>query len=308
MDISAKIYVAGNSGMVGSAIVRKLKEKGYSNILTRTSKQLDLTDTKSVSNFFEIEQPDYVIIAAGKVGGILANIKHPAQFLYDNIMIQSNIIHQSYIYGVKKVLVMGSSCIYPRESPQPMKEEYLLDGKLEPTNEGYALSKIVALKMGEYYNKQYGTNIISVMPCNLYGANDSFDPSHSHVLSATVKKVIDAMDENKPEIEMWGSGIARREFMNVDDMAECCLFMMNNYNDSSFINIGTGYDVSIKELVELVVKLTGYEGKITWDTSKPDGMLKKCLDVSRMKNMGFEPQISLEEGIREMIKSYNAIK
>lgn len=304
MEKNAKIYVAGHRGLVGSAIVRHLQEAGYNNLILRTHSELDLISQDAVREFFEAEKPDYVFLAAAKVGGIRANMESPAQFLYDNIVIQTNIIHQAYLSGVKKILILGSSCIYPRECPQPMKEDYLLDGKLEPTNEGYALSKIVALKMGEFYKRQYGFNAISVMPCNLYGQNDSFDPLHSHVLSATVRKFVDAVDEGRDTVVMWGTGNARREFLNVDDMASACLFMMEHYEGETFINIGCGEDYSIRELAEIVARLTGFKGKIEWDTTKPDGMMKKCMDVSRMKEMGFEPKISLEEGIKHVIEEY----
>lgn len=308
MEKNAKIYVAGHRGLVGSAIVRHLQEAGYNNLILRTHSELDLISQDAVREFFEAEKPDYVFLAAAKVGGIRANMESPAQFLYDNIVIQTNIIHQAYLSGVKKILILGSSCIYPRECPQPMKEDYLLDGKLEPTNEGYALSKIVALKMGEFYKRQYGFNAISVMPCNLYGQNDSFDPLHSHVLSATVRKFVDAVDEGKDTVVMWGTGNARREFLNVDDMASACLFMMEHYEGETFINIGCGEDYSIRELAETVARLTGFKGKIEWDTTKPDGMMKKCMDVTRMKEMGFEPKISLEEGIKHVIEEYKQFK
>ncbi len=308
MEKNAKIYVAGHRGLVGSAIVRHLQVAGYNNLILRTHSELDLISQDAVREFFEAEKPDYVFLAAAKVGGIRANMESPAQFLYDNIVIQTNIIHQAYLSGVKKILILGSSCIYPRECPQPMKEDYLLDGKLEPTNEGYALSKIVALKMGEFYKRQYGYNAISVMPCNLYGQNDSFDPLHSHVLSATVRKFVDAVDEGRDTVVMWGTGNARREFLNVDDMASACLFMMEHYEGETFINIGCGEDYSIRELAEIVARLTGFKGKIEWDTTKPDGMMKKCMDVTRMKEMGFEPKISLEEGIKHVIEEYKQFK
>ena len=308
MEKNAKIYVAGHRGLVGSAIVRHLQNAGFKNIVSRSHSELDLISQEAVREFFESEKPEYVFLAAAKVGGIRANMESPAQFLYDNIIIQTNIIHQAYLSGVKKILILGSSCIYPRECPQPMKEEYLLDGKLEPTNEGYALSKIVALKMGEFYKRQYGFNAISVMPCNLYGQNDSFDPLHSHVLSATVKKFVDAIDECSDTVVMWGTGNARREFLNVDDMASACLFMMEQYEGETFINIGCGEDWTIRELAEMVARLTGFKGKIEWDTTKPDGMMRKCMDVTRMKEMGFEPKISLEEGVKHVIEEYRQFK
>lgn len=309
MEKNAKIYVAGHRGLAGSAILRHLQEAGYTNLVTRTHKELDLCNQQAVADFFAAEKPEYVFLAAGKVGGIRANIENPAPFLYDNLAIQMNVIHQAYLSGgVKKLLILGSSCIYPRECPQPMKEEYLMDGKLEPTNEGYALSKVVALKLGEFYKKQYGFNAISIMPCNLYGRNDSFDPLLSHVLSATVRKFVDAVDEGRDKVIMWGTGRARREFLNVDDMADAALFMMEHYEGDTFINVGSGEDFSIKELAEKVAKHTGFKGIIEWDPTKPDGMMRKCLDVTRMKAMGFSPKISLDEGIDNVIKEYKQYK
>lgn len=309
MEKEAKIYVAGHRGLAGSAILRHLQAAGFTNTITRTHSELDLCNQQAVAAFFSEEKPEYVFLAAGKVGGIQANIENPAPFLYDNLAIQMNVIHQAYLCGnVKKLLILGSSCIYPRECPQPMKEEYLMDGKLEPTNEGYALSKVVALKMGEFYKKQYGFNAISIMPCNLYGQNDSFDPLHSHVLSATVRKFVDAIDEGRNTVIMWGTGKARREFLNVDDMADAALFMMEHYEGETFINVGSGVDYSIKELAEKVAERTGFKGTIEWDTTKPDGMMRKCLDVSRMKAAGFEPKISIDEGIDNVIKEYKQYK
>lgn len=308
MQKEAKIYIAGHGGLAGSAILRHLKGLGYVNIVTRPHSELDLCNQAEVCQFFDEEHPEFVFLAAGKVGGIRANMENPASFLYDNLAIQMNVIHQSYLHGVKKMLILGSSCIYPRESPQPMKEEYLMDGKLEPTNEGYALSKVVALKLGEYYKKQYGFNAISIMPCNLYGRNDSFDPLHSHVLSATVKKFVDAVDDGKDRVIMWGTGNARREFLNVEDMADAALFMMDHYDGDTFINVGSGEDISIRELAEKVARFTGFQGIIEWDDSKPDGMMRKCLDVSRMKEMGFVPKISLDEGIQAVIYEYKLYK
>lgn len=309
MEKKAKIYVSGHRGLAGSAILRHLQDAGFTNIVIRTHKELDLCNQQAVADFFAAEKPEYVFLAAGKVGGIRANIENPAPFLYDNLAIQMNVIHQAYLSGgVKKMLILGSSCIYPRECPQPMKEEYLMDGKLEPTNEGYALSKVVALKLGEFYKKQYGFNAISIMPCNLYGRNDSFDPLHSHVLSATVKKFVDAVDEGRDKVVMWGTGNARREFLNVDDMADAALFMMEHYEGDTFINVGSGVDFSIRELAEKVAKHTGFTGSIEWDLTKPDGMMRKCLDVTRMKAIGFEPIISLDEGIENVIKEYKQYK
>jgi GDP-L-fucose synthase len=304
MPKNSKIYIAGHKGMVGSAIHREFQAKGYVNILTRTFDELDLRDQRAVQSFFDTEKPEYVILAAARVGGINANMKHPAEFLYDNLQIQNNIIHQAYVSGVKKLVFLGSSCIYPKECPQPMKEEYLLDGKLEPTNEGYAIAKIAGLKMCEYYNRQYGFNSISLMPCNLYGPNDSFDLQHSHVLSALVKRFTDSVNQKQSEITLWGTGIARREFMHVDDVARAVFFMFENYHSVDFINIGWGEDVSIRELAELIAGKTGFRGKINWDHTKPDGMLKKCLDVSRMRALDFHPRITLEQGIDQMIDIY----
>lgn len=305
---NSRIYIAGHNGMVGSAILRLLQKNGYLNLITRRSKDLDLRNSHQVDNFFRSEKPEFVFQAAAKVGGIQANIKEPASFLYDNLMIHSNIIHQSYIHKVKKILILGSSCIYPKDCKQPMKEEYLLSGKLEPTNEGYALAKIVALKQAEYYQKQYGLRSISVMPPNLYGPNDSFDPNKSHVLSALVRRFVDAVDDNINEVVVWGSGVARREFMHVDDLAELLLFLMKNYEKHEFINVGWGTDISIKELAEKIADQTGYQGKITWDTSKPDGMLRKCMDISKCKSLGYQPKISLGQGIEYMIRYYRKKK
>ena len=308
MNKEDKIYIAGHKGMVGSYVEKRLKELSFVNILTATSKELDLVNQEAVRNFFQSNKPDYVILAAARVGGIKANIDHPAQFLYDNLMIQSNIIHQSYLFGVKKLVFLGSSCIYPKECPQPMKEDYLLTGKLEPTNEGYALAKIAGLKLTEYYKKQYDFDSINLMPCNLYGPNEKFDLEKSHVLSALVKRFIDAQDEKIGHITLWGTGIAMREFMHVDDLANAILFMINNCHSSDFINIGWGEDISIKDLAHLIAKKVEYTGEVHWDSSKPDGMLRKCMDVTRMKKLGFSPAIKLSDGIDEMIKNYNKIK
>ena len=294
--------------MVGSAIFRKLKERGYQNIICRSHYYLDLTRQKDVEDFFDKEQPDYVFLAAARVGGIQANVDHPAEFLYENLAIQNNIIHQSYLHGVKKLCFLGSSCIYPRACPQPMKEEYLLTGPLEPTNEGYALAKIAGIKMIEFYRKQYGFCGISVMPCNLYGTNDSFDPLHSHVLSALVKKFVDAVDNKAQSVTIWGTGTARREFMHVDDAAEAILFLMEYYDSPQLINIGWGEDISIKELALLIVQKAGFEGELIWDTTKPDGMPRKCMDVSRMRTLGYSPVITLEEGIEKTITDYRELK
>jgi GDP-L-fucose synthase len=303
-----KIYIAGHNGMVGSATMRLMQKEGYTNIVYRSSKELNLTNQAAVHTFFETEKPEIVILAAAKVGGIQANIENPATFLIDNLQIQNNICEASLKNGVEKLVFLGSSCIYPKESPQPMKEDYLLTGKLEPTNEGYALAKIAGLKLLEGMHKQYGFKSISLMPCNLYGPNDSFDLKHSHVLSALVKRFTDATDNNDNEITLWGTGIARREFLHVDDVARAIVFMMENYEDPNFINIGCGYDVSIKELAEMIAAKTGFKGQINWDSTKPNGMLRKCMDVSRQKEIGFEPAISLEQGVSQMIEIYKTLK
>lgn len=307
MDRSSKIYVAGHCGLVGSAIMENLKQKGFSNIIYRTSQELDLRDQQRVIDFFLKERPEYVFLAAARVGGIQANIDNPAGFLYDNLMIHTNVIHQAYCSGVKKLLVLGSSCIYPTDCAQPMLEEYLLTGKLEPTNEGYALSKIVALKQAEYYYRQYNFNAISIMPPNIYGVNESFDLFKSHVIAALVKRFIEAKEKHAKEILLWGTGNARREFMYVDDLAEAAVFMMQNYNSPEFINVGWGNDISIRELAEIIALHTGYKGQILWDSSKPDGMMCKCMDVSKMYDLGFHPQVSLDEGIKRMILFYKKI-
>lgn len=302
------MYITGHNGMVGSSVKRLLESSGYTNILTSSSKELDLRDQGAVKSFFELHKPDYVLLAAAKVGGINANISFPASFLYDNLMIECNVIHQSYLSGVKKIIFLGSSCIYPRECPQPMKEEYLLTGKLEPTNEGYALAKIAGIKLTETYKQQYGFDSINLMPCNLYGPNDSFDLQHSHVLSAMVKKFTDARDSGAASITLWGTGIARREFMHVDDVARAVLFMTENCHSSEFVNIGWGEDISIKELAEMIASKVGFDGTIEWDSTKPDGMLKKCMDVTKMKSMGFKPTIKLSEGVDQMIQIYTGLK
>lgn len=308
MKINDKIFLSGHNGMVGSSVLRLLCNFNFQNIITKSRNELNLTDQLSVKIFFKETKPDYVILAAAKVGGIQANINNPATFLLDNLQIQNNIIEASLINDVKKIVFLGSSCIYPKDSPQPMKEEYLLTGKLEPTNEGYALAKITGLKLLEALRNQYGFNSICLMPCNLYGPGDSFDLEHSHVLSALVKKFVDAYDNSTAEITLWGTGEARREFMHVDDMANAIKFMIENYNEPDFINIGTGTDISIKELALLIADMVSYKGNIIWDSSKPDGMMRKCLDVSKMKTLGFYPKITLEEGINQMITIYKKQK
>ncbi len=308
MNKTDKIFVAGHNGMVGSAIVRSLKAQEFDNIILQNSSDLDLRNPEVVESFFTIYKPEIVILAAARVGGIQANIDRPAEFLHENLVIQNNVIHQAYLRNVKKFCFLGSSCIYPKECPQPMKEEFLLTGLLEPTNEGYALAKIVGLKMIEYYRKQYGFPGISVMPCNLYGTNDSFDPLHSHVLSSLVKRFVDAVDNDDKNVTIWGAGIARREFMHVDDVASAIIHLIANYDFSQFVNVGWGEDISIKDLASLISLNTGYTGTISWDTTKPEGMLRKCLDVSKMEKNGYLPHITLEEGVRKTIQEYKKIK
>jgi GDP-L-fucose synthase len=308
MDLNSRIYIAGHNGMVGSAILRLLSDSGYKNLLFASSSEMDLTNQEQVANFFKKEQPEYVFLAAAKVGGIQANMENPAEFAYLNIMIQTNVIHQSHINKVKKLCFLGSSCIYPKDCPQPMKESYLLTGPLEPTNEGYALAKIFGLRMAQYYEKQYGLKVINPMPCNLYGKNDSFDLKHSHVLSALVKRFTDAADGSSESITLWGSGIAKREFMNVEDLAQALLFLMNNYSSSEVLNIGVGEDISIFDLARVIADKVGFKEEIKWDTSKPDGMLRKCMDVSKMLQLGFRPKITLSEGIDQMIIEYKNLK
>lgn len=304
MEKDAKIYVAGHRGMVGSAIVRRLEKEGYKNIVVRTSKELDLRNQSAVEQFFAEEKPDYVFLAAAKVGGILANNTYRAQFLYENLMIEANVIHQAYVNKVKKLLFLGSSCIYPKLAPQPLKEEYLLTGPLEETNEPYAIAKIAGIKLCETYRHQYGCDFISAMPTNLYGPNDNYDLQNSHVLPALIRKFHEAKIESKPFVELWGTGAPLREFMHVDDLAEACLFLMENYSDPITVNIGVGEDISIKELAELVQKIVGYTGEIHWDSSKPNGTPRKLMDVSRLNSMGFKARISLEQGIKAVYGEY----
>lgn len=294
----SKIFIAGRNGLVGSSIERKFKEKGYYNIIGLSSRELDLKNQLAVQEYFELERPEYVVLAAAKVGGIRANIERPAEFLYDNLMIQNNIIESAYKYGVKKLLFLGSSCIYPRLAPQPMKEEYLLDGKLEPTNEGYAIAKIAGLKLCEMYNRQYGTEFISVMPCNIYGIGDNFDPNHSHVVAGLIRKFHEAKVNNLSFVDVWGTGNARRELLFNEDLAEACVFLFENYSGSDFLNIGAGEDISIKDLAYLVKRITGFTGEIKFDTSKPDGMPQKLLDVSKIHALGWRHEVSLEDGIK----------
>ena len=299
MKKDAKIYVAGHRGLVGSAIMRKLKKEGYNNLVYRTSSELDLRRQEKVEEFFEEEKPEYVILAAAKVGGIQANDTYSAEFLYDNLMIETNVIDASYQNDVKKLLFLGSSCIYPKFADQPMKEDYLLSGKLESTNEGYAVAKITGIKLCEHYNKQYDTNFISAMPTNLYGPNDNFDLETSHVLPALIRKFHEAKINEEDEVVIWGTGKPRREFLHVDDLADALLFLMNNYNGDQFVNVGVGKDISILELAELIKDIVGFEGEIVNDLSKPDGTPRKLLDVNRLNDLGWEAKISLEEGIKD---------
>ncbi|MCP9769373.1 GDP-L-fucose synthase [Lacihabitans sp. LS3-19] len=307
MELSDKIYVAGHNGMVGSAIVRNLKSKGFSNFLLKSSKELDLRNSQEVFDFLEKEKPDYVFLAAAKVGGIIANNTFRGQFLYENLQIQNNVIHGSYMAGVKKLMFLGSSCIYPKLAPQPLKEEYLLTGLLEPTNEPYAIAKIAGIKMCEAYRDQYGCNYISVMPTNLYGPNDNYDLNTSHVLPAMIRKFHEAKMENKPQVELWGTGSPMREFLHADDLAEACVYLMENYNDSTLVNIGTGVDVTIKELAETIKAEVGYEGDIHWNTDKPDGTPRKLMDVSKLNSLGWKHTINLKEGIAMVYQEYKAL-
>ena len=302
MEKNSKIFIAGRGGQVGSAIERKFRAEGYDNIVGLRSKELDMREQTLMREYFESERPEYVVLAAAKVGGIMANIQSPAEFLYDNLAIQNNIIECSRVYGVKKLLFLASSCIYPRLSPQPMKEEYLMDGKLEPTNEGYAIAKIAGLKMCQYYNTQYGTDYISVMPCNIYGYGDNFSPTRSHVVAALIRKIHDAKMSGAKSIPMWGTGVARRELMFVDDLADACFFMFNNYSGNEFFNVGTGSDVSIKELVELIMDVEDYHADLDFDPSKPDGMPQKLMDVSKLTEAGWTAKTSLREGL---VKTYD---
>lgn len=300
----SKIYIAGHRGMVGSAILRKFKEKGYNNLLVRTSAELDLRNQSEVSDFFSQEKPEYVFLAAAKVGGILANNTYRADFLYENLAIQNNVIHNSYLNGVKKLLLLGSSCIYPKFAPQPLKEEYLLTGILEPTNEPYAIAKISGIKMCEAYRDQYGCNFISVMPTNLYGYNDNYHPENSHVLPALIRKMHLAKEEGAKQIAIWGSGTPRREFLFADDLADACYFLMQNYDERDFINIGTGEDLTIHELAILVNKVVGFKGDLVFDREKPDGTPRKILDVSKIHALGWKNKIDLEEGLELTYKDY----
>ena len=304
IPLDAKIYVAGHHGLVGSAIVRRLQKEGYTNLCTRTFQELDLRSQEEVNTFFFRERPEYVFLAAAKVGGIKANMDYPAEFIYDNLMIEANVIHAAYVSGVKKLLFLGSSCIYPKVCPQPMTESVLLTGSLEPTNEPYAVAKIAGIKMCQSYNRQYKTRFISCMPTNLYGPNDNFDLATSHVLPALIRKFCDAKAEGAKKVTIWGSGTPRREFLHVDDLADATLFLMKNYEDSEVINVGCGTDVSILELAELIKKAAGYEGTLTFDASYPDGTKQKLLNIDKIRALGWEPKIGLKDGVRDALDWY----
>jgi len=304
MNINDKIYIAGHRGMVGSAIKRKLERDGFKNLVLKTSEELDLRNQEAVHVFFEREKPDYVFLAAAKVGGILANDTFRADFLYDNLMIESNIIHAAWKCQVKKLMFLGSSCIYPKMAPQPLKEEYLLTGLLEHTNEPYAIAKIAGIKLCDAFRAQYGCNYISAMPTNLYGPNDHYDLKNSHVLPALIRKFHEAKINQEPFVTIWGTGEPKREFLHVDDLADACVFLMETYNEPGLVNVGTGTDLSILELAELIARITGYSGSIQKDISKPDGTPRKLMDVSKMKSMGWQARISLEEGIRAVYTGY----
>jgi len=297
MDKNSKTYIAGHKGMVGSAIKRKLEKEGFTNFIVRNSSELDLRNQQQVSDFFAQEKPDYVFLAAAKVGGIIANNTYRADFLYDNLQIQNNVIHSAYLNEVKKLMFLGSSCIYPKMAPQPLKEEYLLTGTLEPTNEPYAIAKIAGIKMCDAYRDQYGCNYISVMPTNLYGLNDNYHPQNSHVLPAIIRRFHEAKEQNAAEVVIWGTGSPKREFLFADDLAEACYYLMQNYNEPGLINIGTGEDLSIKDLALLVKQIIGYTGEIKFDTSKPDGTPRKLMDVTKLTNAGWKYHTTLEQGI-----------
>ena len=304
MEQTAKIYIAGHKGMVGSGLERKLRKEGYNNIVTRTSSELDLRNQKAVNDFLEKEKPAYVILAAAKVGGIHANNTYRAEFIYDNLMIEANIIHAAYLNNVTKLLFLGSSCIYPKLAPQPLKEEYLLSGFLEPTNQPYAIAKIAGIEMCDSYRAQYGCNFISAMPTNLYGTNDNYHPENSHVLPALIRRIVLAKKNNEPSVTIWGTGTPRREFLHVDDLADACYFLLQNYNEQGLVNIGCGTDVSIKELAELIVAEVGYKGKLVFDTTRPDGTPRKLMDTSKINNLGWKSLIKLSEGLKQTVDEF----
>lgn len=304
MELTAKIYIAGHRGMVGSAIMRNLQKQGYSNFITKTSAELDLRNQEAVAGFFAKEKPDYVFLAAAKVGGIQANNIYRADFIYENLMIQNNVIHSSYVNKVKKLMFLGSSCIYPKLAPQPLKEEYLLSGFLEDTNEPYAIAKIAGIKLCESYKRQYGCDFISVMPTNLYGPNDNYNLNNSHVLPALIRKFHDAKESHSPSVEMWGTGTPMREFLHSDDMADACVYLMKNYSGEKIVNIGTGVDLTIKDLALLIKKIVGYTGEIKHDLTKPDGTPRKLMDVSYLHSLGWKHKIELEDGIRAVYEDF----
>lgn len=304
MELNSKIYIAGHRGMVGSAIMRNLQSKGYTNIVTRTSKEVDLRNSQAVSDFFLAEKPEYVFLAAAKVGGIQANNIYRADFIYENLMIQNNVIHNSYLNGVKKLMFLGSSCIYPKLAPQPLKEEYLLTGPLEETNEPYAIAKIAGIKMCESYKRQYGCNFISVMPTNMYGPNDNYNLNNSHVLPALIRKFHDAKENKLPTVEMWGTGTPMREFLHADDLGDACVYLMNTYDGEKFVNIGSGTDLTIKDLALLVKEIVGYTGEIVHDLTKPDGTPRKLMDVSYLHSLGWKHKIELPEGIKQVYEDF----
>ena len=304
MNKDEKIYVAGHRGLVGSSIIRTLNSQGYNNIVGRSKSELDLRDQTNVRSFFSEEKPDYVFLAAAKVGGINWNKTNPAEFIYDNLMIQSNVIDAAYQNGVKKLMFLGSACIYPKVTEMPIKEEYLLTAPLEPTNEGYALSKITGIRMCQYYRKQYGFNAISVMPANLYGPNDNFKPDHGHVIPGLIKKMFDAKKANYPVVTCWGDGSPTREFLHVDDLSDALIYLMNNYDEPEFLNIGSGFEITIKELAELIQMFVGYDGKLLWDTDRPNGTPKRVMDNTKLFNMGWRPKIMFEVGLKETIEWY----
>jgi GDP-L-fucose synthase len=306
MEKHSRIYIAGHRGMVGSAILRKLQQAGHDQFILRSSRELDLRDQAAVMSFFEQEQPEYVFLAAAKVGGILANNTFRGEFLYDNLMIQNNIIHSSWINGVKKLMFLGSSCIYPKMAPQPLREDYLLTGPLEPTNEPYAIAKIAGIKLCDAYRAQYGCNFVSVMPTNLYGPNDNYDLNNSHVLPALIRKFHEAKMSGAPSVTLWGTGKPRREFLHVDDLAEACIFLMHHYHEEGLVNIGTGEDIEIGELARMVSRIVGFEGEIVHDLSKPDGTPRKLMDVSKLHGFGWKHAIDLESGIKSVYEEYKS--
>ncbi len=304
MNKQDKIYIAGHRGMVGSAIKRRLEKEGYTNIIGRTSSELDLKDQAAVRDFFRKEKPDHVVLAAAKVGGIQANNTYRAQFIYENLMIQNNVIHQAYENGVKRLLFLGSSCIYPKLAPQPLKEESLLTGLLEETNEPYAIAKIAGIKMVESYRRQYGCDYISAMPTNLYGPNDNYDLKNSHVMPALIRKFHTAKQEGADTVEVWGTGAPKREFLHVDDLADACVYLLKNYHDELFVNIGTGSDLTIKALAEMIRDIVGFQGELIWDTTKPDGTPRKLMDVGRLHGMGWKHSIELRDGIKQVYEAF----